>query len=169
MTYDPDNIFAKIIRGEMPCFKVFEDDQTIAFMDIFPQTRGHVLVLPKTAGVDLLNTDEEDLAAAIRTTKKVARAVDKVLSPDGIMIAQLNRETAGQTVYHTHFHIMPRWQDAELKLHNTIPANDDELAAHATDRGLGLEVLVVRERRDDLGSDRHARRKGDRANEEEGG
>ncbi len=127
MTYDPDNIFAKIIRGELPSIKVYEDDLTLAFMDINPQTRGHTLVVSKTAGIDLLSTEDDDLAAAIKTTRKVARAVDKALSPDGIMIAQLNRAAAGQTVYHTHFHIMPRWQGTELKLHNTIPAVMSEI------------------------------------------
>lgn len=127
MTYDPDNIFAKIIRGDLPSFRVFEDDQTLAFMDINPQTRGHTLVVSKTAGIDLLNTEDDDLAVAIKTTKKVARAVDKVLAPDGILIAQLNRSAAGQTVYHTHFHIMPRWEGTELKLHDTIPADMEEI------------------------------------------
>ena len=131
MTYDPDNIFAKIIRGELPCFKVYEDDFTLAFMDINPQTKGHTLVVSKTAGIDLLDTEDDDLAAAIKTTRKVARAIDKVLTPDGIMIAQLNRSAAGQTVYHTHFHIMPRWQGIELKLHNTIPAEMSEIEALA--------------------------------------
>ncbi len=127
MTYDPDNIFAKIIRGELPSFKVYEDDQTFSFMDINPQTKGHTLVVSKTSGIDLLNTEEHDLAAAIKTTRKVARAVDKVLTPDGILIAQLNRSAAGQTVYHTHFHIMPRWEGIELKLHNAIPADMEEI------------------------------------------
>lgn len=127
MTYDPDNIFAKIIRGDLPSFRVFEDDRTLAFMDINPQTRGHTLVVSKTAGIDLLNTEDDDLAVAIKTTKKVARAVDKVLAPDGILIAQLNRSAAGQTVYHTHFHIMPRWEGTELKLHDTIPADMEEI------------------------------------------
>lgn len=131
MTYDPDNIFAKIIRGDLPSVKVYEDDLTLAFMDIRPQTRGHTLVVSKNAGIDLLNTEDDDLAAAIKTTKKVARAVDKALTPDGIMIAQLNRAPAGQTVYHTHFHIMPRWEGTELKLHNTIPAKMDEIEALA--------------------------------------
>lgn len=131
MTYDPDNIIAKIIRGDLPSFKVYEDDQTLAFMDINPQTKGHTLVVSKSAGIDLLNTEDDDLATAIKTTKKVARAIDKVLTPDGIMIAQLNRAPAGQTIYHTHFHIMPRWEGVELKLHNTIPADMDELAGMA--------------------------------------
>lgn len=127
MAYDPDNIFAKIIRGDLPSFKVYEDDLTLSFMDINPQTRGHTLVVSKTSGIDLLNTEDSDLAAAIITTRKVARAVDKVLAPDGILIAQLNRSAAGQTVYHTHFHIMPRWDGTELKLHNTIPADMDDI------------------------------------------
>jgi histidine triad (HIT) family protein len=139
MSYDPDNIFAKIIRGDLPCFKVYEDDQTLAFMDINPQTRGHTLVVSKTAGVDLLNTEEEDLVAAIKTTRKVARAVDKALTPDGVLIAQLNRAAAGQTVYHTHFHIMPRWEGTELMLHNTIPADMDEIESLAKQISAAIE------------------------------
>ena len=133
MTYDDDNIFAKIIRGEMPCYKVYEDEMTIAFMDVFPQTRGHTLVLPKKSGIDLLNTDPDDLAAAIRVTHKVARAVDKAVSPEGITVAQLNRAPAGQSVFHTHFHIIPRWEGDEVKPHNTVPGNGDELQALANE------------------------------------
>ena len=139
MSYDPDNIFAKIIRGDLPCFKVYEDDQTLAFMDINPQTRGHTLVVSKTAGIDLLNTEEEDLVAAIKTTRKVARAADKALTPDGVLIAQLNRPAAGQTVFHTHFHVMPRWEETELKLHNTVPADMDEIEALAKQIAAAIE------------------------------
>lgn len=139
MTYDPDNIIAKIIRGDLPSFKVYEDDLTLAFMDINPQTKGHTLVVSKSAGIDLLNTEDDDLAVAIKTTRKVARAIDKVLTPDGIMVAQLNRAPAGQTIYHTHFHIMPRWEGVELKLHNTIPADMEELADMAKQFAAAIE------------------------------
>lgn len=139
MTYDPDNIFAKIIRGDMPSFKVYEDEATLSFMDIYPQTRGHTLVVPKKAGIDLLNTDEEDLLAAMATTRIVARAVDAVFKPDGLMIAQLNRAPAGQTVFHTHIHIMPRWEGVELKLHNTVPASMEEIEAMAKDIAAAIE------------------------------
>lgn len=139
MTYDNNNIFAKIIRGEMPCHKVYEDDKTIAFMDVFPQTRGHTLVLPKKAGIDLLNTDPEDLAAAIVVTRKIARAVDKVVSPEGITVAQLNRAPAGQSVFHTHFHIIPRWEGDEVKPHNTVPGNSEELEALAKEIVAAIE------------------------------
>ncbi|TNE56875.1 MAG: HIT family protein [Alphaproteobacteria bacterium] len=127
MSYDPDNIFAKIIRGELPSFKVYEDDETFSFMDIFPQTKGHTLVIPKTAGKDLFGTEEKDVLAAIRTTRKVAAAVDKVLQPDGMRIAQFNRAPAGQTVYHLHFHILPVFEGIAFKHHNTEQADMDEL------------------------------------------
>jgi histidine triad (HIT) family protein len=133
MTYDPDNIIAKIIRGDLPAFKVYEDGSTLAFMDIHPQVKGHTLVVPKTAGIDMLSTTDEDLTAAIITTNRVAKAIDKVLNPDGIMVTQLNRASAGQSIFHTHFHILPRWEGQQLKSHNAVPADMEELEAMAKD------------------------------------
>lgn len=127
MAYDPDNIFMKIIRGDMPSFKVYEDEDTFSFMDIFPQTKGHTLVVPKKGGEDLFGTDEKNVLATLRTTRKVATAVDKVLEPDGIMIAQFNRPAAGQTVFHLHFHILPRWEGKTLNPHNSEQADMDEI------------------------------------------
>lgn len=128
MKYDPDNLFAKIIRGEVPSVKVYEDDTTYSFMDIFPQTRGHTLVIPKRAHIDLLHTEDTDIFSAIATTKKVAKAVDKALKPDGIMIGQFNRAAAGQTVFHLHFHILPRYEGIKLEPHaGGAPANTGEL------------------------------------------
>jgi histidine triad (HIT) family protein len=131
MTYDPDNIFAKIIRGDLPSCKVYEDDETFSFMDLFPQAKGHTLIVPKVAGIDIFSTPEENVMAAIRTTKKIAAAVDKVFQPDGMMIGQLNRAAAGQSVFHLHFHVLPRWEGVELKLHNTEQADVAELSEMA--------------------------------------
>jgi histidine triad (HIT) family protein len=116
--YDPDNIFAKIVRGDMPAAKVFEDHDTLAFMDVFPQGRGHTLVIHKHAHArNLLDVDPEALQATILTTQRVARAVRAALKPDGVFVAQFNGSVAGQTIYHLHFHIIPRWAGVALGRH----------------------------------------------------
>jgi histidine triad (HIT) family protein len=132
MAYDSNNIFARIIRGEIPCHKVYEDADTIAFMDIMPQAEGHTLVLPKAAGEDVFSLPPDALAAAIRTTQKVARAVRLAFSPPGIMIAQLNGPAAGQSVFHLHFHVIPRYAGKDLGIHAAAPADHGVLAEHAT-------------------------------------
>ena len=129
--YDPDNIFAKIIRGEAPAFKVYEDAHTLAFMDIMPQVDGHTLVIPKAPGSNLFELDDEALKATIATTKKVAAAVKTAFDADGIMIAQLNGAAAGQTVFHLHFHILPRNSGIELGFHAREVADMGMLEAHA--------------------------------------
>jgi histidine triad (HIT) family protein len=131
MAYDSNNIFARIIRGEIPCHKVYEDADTIAFMDIMPQAEGHTLVLPKAAGEDVFSLPPAALAATIRTTQKVARAVKKAFSPPGIMIAQLNGPAAGQSVFHLHFHVIPRHAGKDLGIHAAAPADHAQLAQHA--------------------------------------
>ena len=131
MAYDANNIFARIARGEIPCHKVYEDAETLAFMDIMPQAEGHTLVIPKRAGEDIHSTPPESLAAAIRTTQKVARAVQAVFSPPGIMIAQLNGPAAGQSVFHLHFHVVPRYAGKDLDLHASRQADQAVLAEHA--------------------------------------
>ena len=108
-TYDDQNIFAKILRGEAPCVKVYEDEHVLSFMDIFPQSKGHTLVIPKEAARNLLEISDDGAAEAIKRVKKVAKAVESALNPDGVTIAQFNGAPAGQTVYHIHFHIIPRW------------------------------------------------------------
>jgi len=116
--YDPDNIFAKILNGEMPSVKVFEDDVALAFMDVFPQAEGHTLVIPKNVRArNLLDMPTEKLGAYMERVQAVARAVEKALTPDGVLITQFNGATAGQTVFHLHFHIIPRWQDENLRGH----------------------------------------------------
>jgi len=131
MAYDPNNIFARIIRGEIPCHKVYEDADTLAFMDIMPQADGHTLVVPKAPGEDVFATAPDAVAAAIRTAQKVARAVNKAFAPPGIMIAQLNGPAAGQSVFHLHFHIIPRYAGKDLGIHAANPADPAVLAEHA--------------------------------------
>jgi histidine triad (HIT) family protein len=131
MAYDANNIFARIARGEIPCHKVYEDAETLAFMDIMPQAEGHTLVIPKQAGADIHSTPPESLAAAIRTTQKVARAVAAVFAPPGIMIAQLNGAAAGQSVFHLHFHVIPRYAGKDLGIHAARQADPAVLAEHA--------------------------------------
>ncbi|MBI1210818.1 MAG: HIT domain-containing protein [Alphaproteobacteria bacterium] len=131
MAYDSNNIFAKIVRGEAPAFKVYEDDHTIAFMDIMPQVEGHVLVIPKEGGETIFDISDDAAAALVKTTKKVAAAVKKVVDAPGVMLAQLNGSAAGQTVFHVHFHIIPRSGGIDLKLHAREKADFEQLKALA--------------------------------------
>jgi histidine triad (HIT) family protein len=117
-TYDHGNIFAKILRGEMPSARVYEDDHVFAFMDVFPQAKGHTLVIPKHSEArNLLDEDPAVLAGLIGGVQRVARAVRAALNPDGIVVTQFNGATAGQTVFHLHFHIIPRWEGVAVGRH----------------------------------------------------
>ncbi len=129
--YDPENIFAKIIRGEIPAHKVYEDDKTLAFMDIMPRTEGHTLVIPKAASRNMLDIGEDDLCALMKTVRKVARAVKKAYGADGVLIQQFNEPAAGQVIFHTHVHILPRFEGVPLKPHTGEMADNDALAASA--------------------------------------
>ena len=117
MAYDNNNIFARILRGEIPAVKVFEDAKTLAFMDVMPEADGHVLVVPKEAAEDILSLSPEGLSAMMATVQKIAKAANKALAPDGILIKQYNRAAAGQSVFHIHFHVIPRWEGATLAPH----------------------------------------------------
>ena len=117
MAYDAENIFAKILRGEAPAFKVYEDEYTLAFMDVMPQVDGHTLVIPKDAAENLHDADTVKLGATIQTVQRVAAAVKEAFDAPGIMIAQLNGAAAGQTVFHLHFHILPRFDGVEFRMH----------------------------------------------------
>jgi len=130
-TYDDENIFAKIIAGDAPAIKIFEDDVVIAFMDIFPQSPGHCLVVPKEKARNLLDLSDNTAAAAIQRVKRLARAVEAALKPDGIVVTQFNGAPAGQTVFHIHFHIIPRWDDIPLGRHGSSQADMDELKSQA--------------------------------------
>ena len=131
MAYDPDNIFSKILKGEIPSHKVFEDDDTLAFMDVMPQSRGHTLVIPKTGSRNLLDADPRVLAGLIQKTQTVARAVKTAMNADGLRIVQFNEAPAGQTVFHLHFHIIPIYDGVPLKPHTGEMADSNELAALA--------------------------------------
>ena len=131
MAYDRNNVFAKILRGEIPSHKVYEDAQTLAFMDVMPQADGHTLVIPKVEAESLLDVPPEALAATIVTTQRVARAVKAAFAAPGILVAQLNGSAAGQSVFHIHFHIVPRRAGLDLKLHAREMADPAVLAAHA--------------------------------------
>jgi histidine triad (HIT) family protein len=116
--YDPDNIFAKILRGDMPSIKVYEDDVALAFMDVFPQAEGHTLVIPKDVEArNFLDIPTAKLAPLIERVQRVAQAVEAALSPEGIVLTQFNGASAGQTVFHLHFHIIPRREAESLKGH----------------------------------------------------
>jgi histidine triad (HIT) family protein len=117
MSYDPNNIFAKIIRGEIPSHKVYEDADAIVFMDVMPQSPGHVLVVPKACSRSLLDADPAVLAKAIPLVQKVAVAAKAAFAADGISIAQFNEAAGGQTVFHLHFHVIPRFDGQALQTH----------------------------------------------------
>ena len=129
--YDPDNIFGKILRGEIPAHKVFEDDQVFVMMDIFPQSKGHLLVIPKAPSRNLLDADPAALSRAIPYVQKLAQAVQKALTPDGIRVMQFNEAPAGQSVFHLHFHIIPIYEGVPLGRHGDGRADDGELAEQA--------------------------------------
>ena len=131
MAYDPNNVFARILRGEIPAHKVYEDAHTLAFMDVMPQSPGHALVIPTYAAENLYDLAPEALAATILTTQRVARAVRKAFDPPGILIAQLNGLGAGQSVFHIHFHVVPRYEGLDLKLHARELADPKVLAQQA--------------------------------------
>jgi len=133
VSYDPDNIFAKIIRGDMSCTKLHETDDILAFMDVFPQSRGHCLVIHKQAtATNLFDIDAERLSALTAAVQKIAGAVKHGLKPSGVRIAQFNGEAAGQTVFHLHFHIIPVYEDEALGRHGGGgPADADELESTA--------------------------------------
>ena len=116
--YDDNNIFAKIIRGEVPAVKVYEDEAVLAFMDVFPQSKGHCLVISKTAKArNLLEIDGQALGEVMTTVQRLAKAVTKALNPDGVVITQFNGAPAGQTVFHLHIHIIPRYEGVALAGH----------------------------------------------------
>ena len=133
--YDPENIFAKILRGEIPSAKVWEDENILAFMDVFPQSEGHVLVIHKTSTAqNLLEISPEHLAQLTAAVQRTARAVTAALSPEGFSIMQFNGEAGGQTVFHLHFHIIPRWADRSLKGHGHAPMAEAAVLRALADR-----------------------------------
>ena len=129
--YDPDNIFAKILRGEIPSHRVYEDADTVAFMDVMPQGTGHILVVPKAPSRNLLDADPATLAKLLPVVQKLARAVKKAFGADGVTVMQFNEPASGQTVYHLHVHVIPRFEGIPLKPHSGEMEKPEVLAANA--------------------------------------
>ena len=130
-TYDNDNIFAKILRGEMPAHRIYEDAETFAFLDIMPRSKGHSLVIPKKAAINMLDIAPDDLCTLIRAVHRLAPVIVEAMGADGFMIQQFNGAAAGQMVFHIHFHIVPRYVDVPLRHPASHRERDDILSANA--------------------------------------
>jgi len=129
--YDDQNVFAKILRSELPCHKVYEDEKTLVIMDIMPRGDGHILVVPKEPSRNIFDIAPEDLNAVMATVQKMARAVVKAFDADGTTIQQFSEPAGGQVVFHTHVHVIPRFEGVSLKPHTGAMADNDLLAAQA--------------------------------------
>jgi histidine triad (HIT) family protein len=129
--YDPSNIFAKILRGEIPCTKVYEDEAALAFMDIMPRTDGHVLVIPKVAARGILDMPPEALGPYMQAIQKVAAGVKAGMDAEGLTLQQFNESAGGQVVFHLHFHILPRWEGVAVRPHSGAMEKPEVLEAHA--------------------------------------
>ena len=145
MNYDSNNIFAKILRGEIPACKVYEDAQTLAFMDVMPQSDGHVLVIPKVPAVTIFEIGPDDLSALMQTTQLMARAAQAAFKADGITIMQFNGTAAGQTVPHLHFHVIPRYEGKPMRSHAREMADINKLGAQADQ--LKQALIALRQQR----------------------
>jgi len=130
-TYDDQNVFARILRGEIPSHRIYEDDDAVAIMDVMPQGTGHTLVIPKTPSCNLLDADPEALGRLMRAVQKVARASKDAFEADGVTVIQFNEPAAGQTVFHLHVHVIPRFEGVPLKPHTGKMEADEVLAANA--------------------------------------
>ena len=137
-SYDPNNIFAKILRGELPAHKVFEDDKTFAFLDIMPRAPGHSLVIPKAPARTILDIAPDDLARVAATTQRIARAAATVFAADGLTIQQFNEPAGGQVVFHLHVHVIPRKNGVALK----APASFREETAVLSDQASRLAAAL---------------------------
>ena len=129
--YDDQNVFAKILRGELPCEKVYEDDHVLAFMDIMPRADGHVLVIPKAKARNILDIQPDDLKNLMVGAQKVAHAVKKGMKAEGLTIQQFSESAGGQIVFHIHVHILPRWEGVALRPHTGAMAPADDLKKFA--------------------------------------
>lgn len=129
--YEPDNIFARILRGEIPSHRVFEDDWTVVIVDIMPRANGHVLVLPRAAFRNMLDVDDETIAAVARTTRRLAVAVQAAFRADGVTIQQFNESAGGQVVFHLHVHVIPRFDGVPMRPHTGDMEADAVLADNA--------------------------------------
>jgi histidine triad (HIT) family protein len=131
MSYEDDNVFAKILRGELPAERVYEDDHTVAIMDIMPRCDGHVLVIPKTPARNILDATPEQLAACMTAVQRVGKATMKAFDAPGLTIQQFNEEAGGQVVFHLHFHVLPRQSDERLRPHTGDMEKPEVLKANA--------------------------------------
>ena len=129
--YDDSNVFAKILRGELPAHKIYEDDATLALMDIMPRGDGHCLVIPKTPSRNIFDVDHDSLAAVMRTVQKVSHAARTAFDADGLTIQQFNEPAGGQVVFHLHVHVIPRFDGVALRPHTGEMADQAMLAAQA--------------------------------------
>ena len=136
--YDPNNIFAKIIRGELPCHRVYEDDKVLSFLDIMPRAPGHTLVLPKAQARNILDIAPDDLVAVALATQKIAQAAVKVFNADGVTVQQFNEGAGGQVVFHLHLHIIPRKAGVAMK----PPASEKEKPEVLSDHALKLAAVL---------------------------
>jgi histidine triad (HIT) family protein len=130
-TYDPNNIFAKILRGEAPCVKVYEDEVSLAFMDVMPRAEGHTLVIPKVPARNIFDIEPGDLARFMPSVQKVAHAVRAGMEAEGLLLQQFNEEPGGQQVFHLHFHVLPRWTGVALRPPGGPFQNAEALRPHA--------------------------------------
>jgi histidine triad (HIT) family protein len=138
--YDPQNIFAKILRGELPCHKVYENDKVLAFLDIMPRAPGHTLVLPKAPARNLLDIAPDDLAAVMKASQTIAKAAMNVFHADGITIQQFNEGAGGQVVFHLHVHVIPRRAGVAMK----PPASEKERPDVLSDQALKLSAALAK-------------------------
>ena len=141
MSYNADNIFAKILRGEIPAYKVYEDDHVLAFMDVMPQSDGHALVIPKIGAINLFEIDADALGKLIVVTQTIAKAAKQAFNADGVTVMQFNGSAAGQTVFHLHFHVIPRYENKPLRSHSREMADGKLLATQAEQLKAALNTL----------------------------
>jgi len=139
-SYDQDNIFAKILRGELPCYKVYEDDRALAFLDIMPRAPGHTLVLPKAPARNILDVAPDDLAHVAKVVQKIAKAGMTAFGADGITVQQFNEGAGGQVVFHLHVHVIPRKEGVALKPAATFREDPEALKQHAEKLKAALAV-----------------------------
>jgi histidine triad (HIT) family protein len=139
-TYDQNNIFAKILRGELPSYKVYEDDKAVAFLDIMPRAPGHTLVLPKAAARNILDIDPGDLAHVMKVAQKIAQVSMQAFNAQGVTIQQFNEGAGGQVVFHLHVHVIPRQDGVPMKPPATHKEKPEVLAAHASKLAAALRA-----------------------------
>jgi histidine triad (HIT) family protein len=140
VSYDPNNIFAKILRGELPCYKVYEDDKALAFLDIMPRAPGHTLVLPKAPARNILDVSPDDLAHVMKVAQKIAKTAMTVFEAQGVTIQQFNEGAGGQVVFHLHMHVVPRQEGVPMKPAATHKEKPDVLAAQAAKFAAALKA-----------------------------